>query len=370
MKAAVITLPLNHNYGGIIQAWALQKTLARLGIEAQLLAPPSDRSLSSSEKLRKYPVRAFRKILLKQPVDIHIERSLNFIQKKYFNRDRYLRPFINRNIKVRGFNRLSDIRKDEYDAIVIGSDQIWRPKYAVSFDVDIKNSFARFARRWNIPLVSYAASFGIDSLREFQPHDKRKISRVLQKFKGVSVREKEGVELCRDLGVEAVQLVDPTLLVNREDYEKLIPDDTPKRKGIMTYVLDPLSNLPDIINRIQQLSDLECFSTLEQNLEDVAPLEHWLAGFRDADFVVTDSFHACIFSIIFSKPFVVVANESRGNSRINSLLELFGLQHHLVTDPAGIKNIDDYRPEQARINSVIEAERAKSFEFLKKALLS
>lgn len=366
MKAAIVTLPLNHNYGGILQAWALQRTLKNLGIESELLQPNKFRSLSLGEKFCKYPMRAYRKFILHRHVDIHVEETLNNAQRKYFNRDKNVKPFIESRINRRLFNRLKEIRRGEYDLIVIGSDQIWRPRYSVAFDVDIKNSFGWFARKWRKPIISYAASFGLDSLKEFQPEVRSKATLMLNKFACVTVRENDGVRLCRELGADATQVVDPTLLVSKEEYLALISPDIESRKGIMTYVLDetPLSN--DIIEKIKATTKFGTFSTLQADGSQVPPLEEWLAGFRDAELVVTDSFHACVFSIIFGKPFIVTGNEFRGNSRIRSLLQLFGLEHHYVTDPVSFEGIDKFRYDMQQIDAIIEREKQVGLNFLRK----
>ena len=285
------------------------------------------------------PIRLFRKYILKRNEPILHER---LVYKRHLMLTINTEPFINKFINRRLVSDFSDLKRNEFDVLIIGSDQIWRPSYFSFFYKNVLDSFGAFADNWGIRRLSYAASFGTDKLNEFSRKEIFKIRRILQTFSGVSVREDDAVSLCKEnFKVNAMQVLDPTLLVPQCRYVELI-GDIPVRNGIMEYILDLKSNEKRILEYIGNVYQMPIFSTLTHIDEPQYSVEQWLAGFRDASFIVTDSFHACVFSIIFHKPFVVLINKDRGKSRILSLLKLFNLEHHLLSDVEQLKSIDSY----------------------------
>lgn len=362
MKVGILTLPLHTNYGGILQAYALQEVLRRQGHQVKVI--DKDFQPHKTDRYR-YPRRIFLKYIFRQNIPVHYERLL---YEEYQNKMLHILPFLEKYIFRKMVHDLSEIKRGEFDVLVIGSDQIWRPSYFLHSYEKVTDAFGRFANKLNIECLSYAASFGIDNLEEFDKKEIIKIKKEILKFKGVSVRESRGVELCREyFGVDATHVLDPTLLLSKKEYENLIDSTVSSRKGIMKYVLDPTREKDHVVQEVKRRLDLPVFST---NLsgEKVQPsVEQWLAGFRDAEMIVTDSFHACVFSIIFRKPFVVVANPNRGISRIMSLLEIFGLQHHLVANPDQIKPVSSYEINDA-IYTILSKWQNRSMDFLLSSL--
>ena len=98
------------------------------------------------------------------------------------------------------------------------------------------------------------------------------------------------------------------------------------------------------------------------------PVEQWLKDFQDAKFVITDSFHATVFSILFGKPFIVIGNKERGLSRIDSLLKMFGLEGHVVSSLTGLDVSRDYGLDTGRVQEVLQARRQTAMEFLRASL--
>lgn len=335
MKIGILTLPLNTNYGGILQAYALQTILKRMGCEVNVIEKKKrPLSLSIQEKPICYGKRIVKN-LIGRKCPIFYEQKFNreqpIIQK---NTDK----FIHKYIHLITYNNFSEIKESEYDAIIVGSDQIWRPKY---FRIDkIENAYLKFAEGWNIKRIAYAASFGTDKW-EYTKKQTDECGRLLKKFDAVSVRETSGIDLCKDkFGVEAQHVLDPTMLLTKEDYIKLFEaDNTPKSKGnLLCYILDETEEKKTLIKRIADEKGLIPFNVKSRS-NDInspisdriqPPIEQWLRGFYDAEFVVTDSFHACVFSILFNKPFLVVGNADRGISRFTSLLNMFKLRDRLI----------------------------------------
>lgn len=360
MRVAILTLPLQNNYGGIIQALALQTVLENMGHDVKVI--DKDWHPKKIYWLTRYPQRIVRKYLLRENIPIFHEQ---LFYDGYIRRTTKTLPFIEQYISRRLVQDLSDIRPDEFDALVIGSDQIWRPCYFSPFFSRVIDAFGAFADKWNIRRLSYAASFGVDNLNEFKQHDIRKIKKILRSFCGISVRESSGVELCKkSFGVEAIHVLDPTMLLPKDFYENLIKNYSNEwQQGIMEYILDPDSCKDKIISEIRKKTKLPSFLTISCSEQYQASLEQWLAGFRNASLVVTDSFHACVFSIIFHKPFIVVSNPERGLSRITSLLDMFGLQHHLVDNVAQIRSIDSYVLNNQVYETLLDWQK-RSMQFL------
>lgn len=330
MKIAIITLPLHTNYGGILQAYALQTVLQRMGHDVQHLQPKVEYlPLHPAWKMPLvWSKRLLRKCFLgewKLPIFEHPHRWMR----------RYTDVFIHQHIVMRSLldeEWNASLAKD-YDVFIVGSDQVWRPCYALP----IARYFLSFLDdTCSNPRIAYAASFGTENC-EFSANQILDCSKLLQKFSFVSVREQSGVEICKQLfGVRASHLLDPTLLLSKDDYLKLIQNQKPSKGNLLVYVLD---ETPDIRLFISQIAASEKLVPFNANYSlgnrlgiPQLPIENWLRGFVDAKLIITDSFHACVFAIIFNKPFICLGNDERGMTRFHSLLDLFGLQHCLLNE--------------------------------------
>ena len=239
----------------------------------------------------------------------------------------------------------------------------------------IDQAFFGFVKEKKAIKLSYAPSFGVD-FWEYTEEQTRKYSKQLKDFKAVSVRESSGVELCNKyFNIEAVQLVDPTLLLSTSDYINLVEkESTPISEGdLLVYVLDMTDDKRCLIEEIAKKYMYTPFSTNIKDASGSAPLEDriypsvtsWIRGFMDAKFVFTDSFHGCIFSILFNKPFIVFGNERRGMARFNSLLNMFRLEDRLILSKQDVTlekkltlDID-----WDSINNILEKQRTIAFNF-------
>ncbi len=373
MKIGILTLPLYTNYGGILQAYALQTILERIGYEVNVIEKKKQPlSLSIQEMPICYGKRIVKN-LIGRKCPIFYEQKFNreqpIIQK---NTDK----FIHKYIHLTTYNNFSDIKESEYDAIIVGSDQIWRPKY---FRIDkIENAYLKFTEGWNIKRIAYAASFGTDQW-EYTKKQTEECGRLLKKFDVVSVRETSGIDLCRNkFGVEAQHVLDPTMLLTKEDYIKLFEaGNTPKSKGnLLCYILDETEEKKTLIKRIADEKGLMPFNVKSRSNDINSPIsdrilpsiEQWLRGFYDAEFVVTDSFHACVFSIIFNKPFIAYGNARRGMSRFTSLLDLFGLKDCLITNISEYNNYSSDFNVWQNVNDILYRYKTIALDFIKNNL--
>ena len=198
------------------------------------------------------PVRLIRKFLFGEKIGIFSERYYN----KALDRDKvtqqYTRPFINKHLKQRHIEKFSEINPSDYDAIVVGSDQIWRTIYAKMFLQSTPAAFLDFAKGWNIKRIAYAASFGTDEW-EYSENDTKVCCQLIRKFDAVSVRENSGVDVCSKhlLYDKAVHVIDPTMLLDANDYHSLFVDKLKKNSGnLMCYVLDETAEIAELIKNI------------------------------------------------------------------------------------------------------------------------
>ena len=373
MRIGVLTLPLHNNFGGILQAYALQQVLNNLGHDAMLI--DKSKYVSLGPWYKKYPIyfkRAIRKYLGGENLIIRADVAINNASKI---NSTHTEPFIEKHIK-RIFTRdFSNIKESDFDAFVVGSDQVWRPKYFFSA---IENAYLDFTKEWNIKRIAYAASFGTE---EWEYTDEQTINcaGLLKRFNAVSVRESSAVKLCNEkLGVDALHVLDPTMLLEKDDYIKLFAEtNTLESEGnLFCYILDESTEKTTIIDNVAKEKGLTPFhvnskyddpsAPIEERIQQ--PVEKWLRAFYDAEFVVTDSFHACVFSIIFNKPFIVYGNRERGFTRFESLLKLFGLEERLVCSPDDVNKVLKAPIDWNKVNNIHKLLKEKSMSFLKENL--
>ena len=380
MKIGILTLPLHTNYGGILQAYALQTVLERMGHNVEVIDKSRYRFLPFYKKPFIYVCRILLKVFLRKNIKIQLEKYYN----ECIDRDKitqiYTRPFIDKYIHQKHIEKFSEIKQNDFDAIVVGSDQIWRTIYANLFFQSTSAAYLDFAQKWdNLKRIAYAASFGTDHW-EYSKENTKKCSNLIGLFNAVSVREKNGISLCcENLNYKsAIQVLDPTLLLDASDYERLFRQNmNNKKKGsLFCYILDLNERKNSIIKKYEQKYKLKAFhvnsrvddwnAPMEERIQP--PVEEWLRGIADADFVITDSFHACAFSIIFKKQFLVIGNEKRGLSRFTSFLDMFDLKDRLIADKTPNDNLKCHEINYDEVYKKLNMLRSVSFEFLKNNL--
>ena len=356
MKVGIVTQPLKNNYGGILQNYALQQILLRLG--------------HNPITIDYRPENSFIRYLLAQCKTILLffipSRRRQFTKfRKTQSRFPQMSEFVSKHITTtRRLNYVNKhiVKKYELDAICCGSDQVWRPMYN-----DLLFTFLSFVKSKKIKRIAYAASFGVDKW-EYTPKQTMKYSQLAQKFDAISVREKSGIALCKDyLNVNAVEVLDPTLLLTEEQYLPLC-NTIPfcKKKIMFVYILDMTDKKRQFIERIAKEKNLEIhFFSADANL--TASIDQWISSFRDACYVVTDSFHGTVFSIIFRKPFVSIVNKQRGGDRFVSLLSKLGLTDRMIDVEKDVF-FHDYDINWTDITNILEEEQGNSIDFLKNIL--
>lgn len=373
MKTAILTLPLHVNYGGILQAYALQTILTDMGHETIVLDWPTFISLPPfPERWLIYTRRYIGKVLHNSKSTVRWEAVQN---ERIASERRFTQPFIDTYINRRIISRPEGTDCRDIDAVIVGSDQVWRPKYFCPlWNTGIEDAFLRFTEGYKMKRIAYAASFGTETW-EMDQLETESCSSLLQKFDAVSVRESSGIQLCRDyLGrTDAKRMPDPTFLLDKGHYTERfrIPEYPCSSGTLMCYVLDNDARSDKIIEGLEKSLKLKRFkvnSEVEDESADKGnriqpPVEQWLRGFYDAELVITDSFHACVFAILFNKPFYVIGNEQRGLARIESLLSTMNLKQCIISDydaaPTTLPTID-----WQEVNAIVARERKRGISFL------
>ncbi len=376
MKLGILTHPLYGNYGGMLQAYALVKYLRECGHDAYNLS---------------YEPRSYRKIL-HNPFKRAKERFRSFLLKLHPALCRFKMPqllqielgqdFERKYVPHLSLGNTPTTQLEEYgiEAIVVGSDQVWRGESAKAMK-SFPYFFLDFApEKIRNASISYAASFGKDTW-EGTDEEARICGKLLHDFRAVSVRETSAISMCKQLfDIEACRVADPTLLLHTEDYNLLIDAETtwsPEENYIATYILDAAPAITKTISAVATDSKLAIqplrATTQAHKSRDRFPISvaQWLKLIRDSEYLVTDSFHGCVFAIIFNKPFVCLGNKGRGATRFESLLSTYGLRHRIVSNIShdSIQQVLETPIDWEYVNKVHCQERKAANQFIRSNLL-
>lgn len=370
-KIAKLTWLNNGNYGSVLQALALQKYLTNNGYDVTDL----DYNASIKTKLKNWLVNKNSPKLFLGKYKEAKRRKEYKEPKKFEIRGQRFTEFKNKNMKTSNVCRNPEEIKREaenYDVFICGSDQIWSP--ALMNPVFYFSFLGKDRCK-----IAYAPSFGVVDTTE---EKKRKISKYLKEFDYISVREPQGQKIVKEIiGKDVPVVIDPTLLVNKNDWENYTGERLIKDKYIFCYLLTPNPVYIDAIKKFAEFKKLKVvivptskgpFETGFEEYVDAGP-EQWLNFIQNAEYVCTDSFHGCIFSSIFNREFILFkrfqdTDKKSENSRVYNLVRLLQEEERLIDE----KNIDSiYDLEKIdfnKINQIIVEEAEKSGEWLIHAL--
>ncbi|AJR09500.1 polysaccharide pyruvyl transferase family protein [Photobacterium gaetbulicola] len=356
-----------HNYGAVLQAASLAKYIESLGYDVEHIDfIPQDDSKTLKRQLRTYLGKVARALKLLPPLSEKKQKGAK--NNEVFDYFRY--NWIKTSNEK--FTTGDDLKRYnfEYDAVVVGSDQVWRPAYTTD---NMMFYFLSFLPD-NVRRVAYAASFGVSEWESKYNNKVNLVKKELEKFKAISVREDTGVSICEEtFGVTSEHVLDPTLLVGREFFQSLLPVTSKlKYHKVVYYKLDVDAEFKLFIDKVSQSYSNSVENIyLEKTGADYSfyPVDMWVDKIAKSDVVITDSFHCVCLSILFEKEFVCIINENRGISRIKSLLHALGIEGRLFNN---VNDIDFSKLEkidyQNKVNDKLELLRESSSEFIKKAL--
>ena len=345
MKIGILTYWwASDNYGQLLQCYALQKYLRDKGHDAFII-----RYNYNNEDIR-YKVsfikRAFRAL---NPVIFykHFKNKILLKKTKSASQIRKFDDFRSKYILLSAefYQKYENLKATppEADAYIVGSDQVWNFSFADFSGVkNVVHAYMLDLGRENVKRLSYAASWGVSAISD----DLRKeITPLLKKFDYVSVREQKGLDLCKQCGVDNAEWVcDPTLLLDAESYRTLYRENEirkPQKKYIFVYMLNNQYEFNlDSIYRFAKERNLDViFVTGNYKAEKrklfYATIPEWLYLIDNAEYVISNSFHCAVFSILFKKQFGVVklsGIHSGMNTRLDSLFDLFSISERYIRD--------------------------------------
>ena len=371
MKIAILTQPLHNNYGGLLQAFALQHYLTAQGHDVLTV------DFALDHKPRFFGIKTIvgniiRKYVLRRPIKSIV--PITDEQKRAIGQhtNRFTAEYIRTSQKIYSVAEFSYIKQYGFDAYVVGSDQVWRPAYSPGISAFFLSFLNKKQDEDKVRKIAYAASFGVENCGEFSTEQLAKYAPLLQRFDAIGVREDSAVDLClQHFGATAEHVIDPTLLLEKETYCQLVmQDNIPASKGnMMVYVLDKAPEKQRIIQQVANERGLTPYTVMPEHNGVYPPVTQWLRGFIDAEYVVTDSFHGVAFSIIFNKPFIAIGNHDRGLARFTSILKIFGLEDRLIFTPADLNTKLINQPIDFTKVNQLKAERQKfATVFLNQAL--
>jgi hypothetical protein len=344
-KVGILSLPYDANYGWVLQHYALYKIIKLYGHEPISICRKWNRPGS-------------------RPIAYHIKKFIyyNLLSRNIFNF--YKKNINNRTEIFDSQESLTNITRYDLEAIVVGSDQVWRTEFTSLVG---NNFFLDFVESKKISKLSYAASFGTDEWIE-GTNRTAVVKTLLDDFDYISVREISGIDLCKkEFEIKVESVVDPTLLLNKDQYNELIDSEVSlfQKPTLITYILDhnkSKSNLVTLISKSLTLAQFHLYPKRKKIWSYFIRVEKWLGAFRDCDFVITDSFHGTVFAIIYNKQFITIANKERGLTRFTSLLNLFNLSSRLVfmSDQIDINKLINDRIDFKPINGLVKKEQERS----------
>lgn len=332
MRIGILNLQYSNNYGAVLSSYALKHTISG-----------------------EYPI-----ICINYVPDIAYDLNKNFdaFRSRFLN----IAPVANTKAALRRlYNNL--------DMVIVGSDQVFRLRYVGSNSPN----FMDWIYGEKI-IISYAASFGTKNF-EGNRFCQHKIHALLKRFDALSVRESSGVSIMKNtFGLNAVQVLDPTLLLGPDDYQPII-DSEPcqhpqKYVGVMFLDEEHWDEFKKSALFAKLSAEYEIVNIVKDEQRESRSVPQWLDFIKHADLMVTDSFHGTVFSIIYKKQFITRATANRGNARIKSLCDTLFIPRSRFyaffdeKDASQFDEILDYGPIYQRIAE----ERKVSLDFLKKSL--
>lgn len=366
MQIGILTQPLSNNYGGILQNWALQQSLKQMGHAPTTINIPYPHILEKCD-LPRLCWRFLKRLKGdKSIIFLNPARQHNFLNTPCEN----MREFVSDNINVMQLSGKVDSsfcdEHPEIKAYIVGSDQVWRK----SFSPFLPNYFLDFTETFDVKRIAYGVSFGRKEM-DINQEESRVYSELASRFDAISVREEDGKEICKkQLSSNASLVIDPTLLIDSSDYFDLIAKVESQAKSnrfAAVYVLDRNKQKENDIKTFCDKNDLTPKYIGYPSSTGFPSIESWLSDIANSQYVITDSYHGTIFSIIFKKPFTSICNPSRGASRFITLLTALGLESRLINEG------DRFVPLSEMINYIevgerISVRRSESIAFLKESL--
>ncbi len=348
----ILTIHKEPNYGAVLQAYALYRTIERLG--------HNPRIINLSMDYRRFPYTLKYRLLL--PVYKRLKGyDYCFSMAEKFSREHC-------PCQIGDFYTMKELAAfswDKDDYYLIGSDQVWNPditqnlRSAFTFSFlhdDAKNRYA------------YAASLG--NIRDEKKRAEELDLEKIKKFKRIAVREQFGVDFLKHYSILAIEVIDPTLLL--DDYSNLFRKEVRHKEELLFLSLSDTQEMNEFVKTIATGMNLPIkkhYGYLQPERDKnkrFIPIEEWLYDIACAKMVITDSFHATVFSILFRRPFLVYISEPSKVFRISNLLDNLGIKGRIVSSK---EEADEAIPiDYEMVRNKLVVYREKSMNYLKSIL--
>lgn len=359
MKIGILTFHCAHNYGAVLQCYALQETLKNMGHEVEVI------NYKPKYLITPYKIFNIKYFYQKNPYKL-LKRIFTEIEiyKKRKKRYNAFNTFINKKLNLSTLVAGHSIPKD-YNLYIVGSDQVWNRHLTQGLDPIYWGNFERGAGH----LITYAASM---EAKEIDEQYKVPIINNLKNFDYISVREKNLQEILQKISKKKIELViDPTLLVNSTLWNNLSIAPPIKKKYVLIYQFAKNINTINIANKIASEINADVLDVNVDILNDkynklyyLSP-EQLLGYFKNASFIITSTFHGTAFSVIFNKPFYYIKLGNKENYRVNSLLENIGLSDRIISEYSSPEYKDI---KYIKTNKLLNALKNNSIQFLEKII--
>lgn len=354
-KVGILTFHNVINYGGVLQCMALQDFLQTCNYEVEVINYKS-KHIDANNKLINFSSMPY---LIKSILTF----PFNYIRKTKYNK--FIKNNLNLTNEIKNYDELKKLCEETYDYIIIGSDQVWNS------EITGKESDVYFLENINVKKLSYAASTGDDKISD--------INRIIKNnsdFVAISVREESTYKKLLSKNIKAELNIDPTLLLKTDYWNTKTTIATVNNDNcLLLYILgknDKINQFCDFIRKEKKIKNIYTFSKQKFGIKGIksiatsGPLE-FLNYFKSSKYILTNSFHGTVFSIIFKKEFFVMLPPKRPE-RIISLLNKLGLENRIIYDIENLTEIIKDKIDYENIDKKLEDERNKSFKYITKVI--
>lgn len=315
VKVGILTASKTNNNGTDIQAYAMQRLISSLGYDAEIIDYGCQRLNSAKNLLRVKSV----KDIVRMPWNIYMQMTHEKFRKENFKRSNYMDP--------------QNLNLSEYDAVVVGSDQVWNLTVTGNdLNFYLPPELGSFKR------VSYAASIGKSNIMKWDR--KYNIAALLKQFSVVSVREKSAIDCLKAIGIDAIEDLDPIIAIGKKELSTLMPKRSIQQRFVLLYLVERNPNA--VADAVRYAHEHNCKTYMITNMsypiKEVkqkwfVSLPKWLDLMNTAEVVFTNSYHGVSVAITLNRKFKAYAlDSSEGNLRTISLLEKAGLLAHYAED--------------------------------------
>lgn len=362
-KIGVVTFQRAVNYGAVLQAYALQTIITEMGAEVEFI-----NYYSSAVEDIYMPGKVLHGRSLKSVIKAIVEFRDKRKKRKAFLR--FTDKYLYNSIFIKNKEELKAIN-DSYDAFITGSDQVWND-ICTGMDPFFFLDFADNRKK-----NSYAASFAFEHIPEQLTET---YNNLLYEYQNISVREEQGRVIIKDLLDRSVEVhVDPTLLLNSEQWDTAAEDVQGLGDYICVYTVQPPKNLLNVARELAESTGMRIVyingnSAMKMKyhdftfISDASPSE-FVGLFRNAKYVLTNSFHGTVFSIIYHKKFITECQtKEKYNSRAENLLNLLGLSESILKKHGSYKDILNINTEWAAVEECLREQKNKSRAYLSKII--